>query len=49
MIRLMTANTEKPKARNAIKRKSVGKTRNRTCQTHRREIMICPTTVTIDT
>ena len=36
------------KERNAIKRKSVGNTRNMTCQTHYTAILIRLTTVTID-
>ena len=40
MICLMIAITENPKARHAIKRDSVGNTRNRTRQTHRRAILI---------
>ena len=48
MIRLMIASTENPKARNAITRKSVVNTRNRTNQTHRQAIPIRLTTVTTD-
>ena len=32
----MTANTENERSNYAIKRKSIGNARNRTCQTHRR-------------
>ena len=48
LIRLMTANIENPKARNAIKRKIFGNKRDRTSQTHCQAIMVFPTTVTID-
>ena len=48
LIWMMIANTENQKSRNAIKRKSVGNTRNRTRQTHHRDIVIRLTTVTID-
>ena len=39
---------ENKKSRNTIQRKSVGNTRNRTCHTHCRTIMLCSTTVNID-
>ena len=44
----MIASTENPKARNTIKGKSVGNTRNRTSQTHRGVIMIHLMTLNID-
>ena len=42
----MIASTENPKARNVIKIKSVGNTRNRTRQNHRLATLIRPRTVT---
>ena len=48
LIHQMIEITANPKARNALKRKIVRNTINRTCQTHHRAIMISPTTVTID-
>ena len=36
----MTENTTNIKARDAIQRKSIRNSRNRTCQTHRRETLI---------
>ena len=48
IIQLMISNTANPKSSNAIKRKSVRKTRNRTRQTQRQEILIRPTKMTID-
>ena len=47
LIFLMTANTGNIKARDAIKRKSVGNAQNRTRQTYRRATLICPTKVII--
>ena len=47
LIRLMMVITENPKAINVIKRKSVGNTRSRTCQTHSLAILIHPTILTI--
>ena len=48
LILLMTANAENEKSKKLDKEKSVGKTRNRTRQTHHRAIQIFPTAVTID-
>ena len=48
MIHRIIAIAVNPKERNEIQRKSVGNTRNRNCQTHRRETMILPITLTID-
>ena len=48
LIWMMTSDTENLKARNTIKRKSVGNLQNRTCQTHRQATIIHPTRVTIN-
>ena len=48
MIWPMIASTEYPKARNVIKIKIAGNTRNRTCQTHSKAILIRLTKVPID-
>ena len=48
LIWLMTENKANPKARNAIKRKIVGNTKNRTCQTHSSATLIHLTKVTIN-
>ena len=48
MIWLMIASTANPKARNVIKTKSAGNTRNRTCQTHSQAILIRRTNMNID-
>ena len=48
LIRWMTEITVNSKSRNAIQIKSVGNTRNRTLQNHRRVVLIRPKTVSID-
>ena len=46
LIRRMTANTDNPKARNVIERKSFGNARIRTRHIHRQVNMIIPMKVT---
>ena len=48
LIRRMIKITVNPKQRNTILRKNVRNTRNGTCQTHFRTILIRPTKVTTD-